>query len=221
MKIKFGNSSGYRDEFNFVSILTGPAMVLFFYTRFILLTLDNSHDALLRLLNPNMTLNSDTPCCGMPYEECLCSVQSMRNISSQVCLTDRLLLDSRLVPLLSFILQICFVRKMFTVTGKYSRYVVKSLWISAVLIFFIIVHAIFRDSCSHRVINYAIFGTGGILLLLVFHDIFRHLDRNTVYYSSYNRCTSNRLHVIDVEPTHNEASENIADDRPIVWKNIL
>ena len=151
--------------------------------------------------------------CGIPYDECLCSVQSTKNISLENCLTDRFLSGHRISLLLSFIVQVCYIREMFTFIGKYSRFIVRSLWIATVLIFAIIANGIYhRSSCFHSRLNTFLFATGEILFLVIFLDILR---LENIRSSSNNDTAVDHRDIIDdetLEDTNNGC---------VSWKDLL
>ena len=156
--------------------------------------------------------------CEIPYEECLCSVQSTKNISLENCLTDRFLLGHRISLLFSFIIQICYIREMFTFSGKYSRSIVKSLWIATVFIFAIIASGIYRSSCFHRRLNSFLCATGEILFLVIVLDILR---LEGAFRSSFNNDTTVDHHdIIDDEIIDDETLEDINNDS-VSWKDLL
>ena len=223
IKIKYGVFLDPSKTFSPVYIFSSFAVFLFCYTISVRFTFQNSYRVLMELSSSNVTTSWCGLCCGLPYEECLCSVQSTKNISLEDCVDDRLLLGSRICPLLSFILQILIIREVFTITGKYSRFLVKSLWISAVFIFIFIANGIYRSSCLHRAINFFVPAAGGIWFPLLIFDL--PDVRNTVYVSSINQNAFNRLDIIDeetsdVESTHDEASEDTNNQRNL-WKKLL
>ena len=223
IKIKFGAFLDPSKKFSAVYTFSSFGVVLFYYTVFVQFTLDKSHRMLMELSTSNVTTSWFELLCGLPYEECLCSVQSTKNISLKDCITDRFLLGSRICPLLSFILQIILIQEVFTITGKYSRFLVKSLWISAVFIFIFIANGIYRSSCFHREISFLVSAVGGLSFLLIVFDLRR--DRYTVYFPSSNQNAFNRLDVIDektsdVESNHDEASED-TNNQCNRWKKLL
>ena len=122
--------------------------------------------------------------CGIRYDECLCSAQSAKSITLEKCLTDRFLLGHRISLLFSFIVQICFIRELFTI-------IVKSLWIVAVFIFIIIGKGIYRSSCFHRGLN----ATGENLFILVLYDTQRL--RGIVHPASNNDTTVDYRDIIN------------------------
>ena len=176
-------------------------------------SLDDSHEALLQSSMSNVTSIQSGSHCGIPYDNCLCSVQSTQNLSLKYCLTDNFLLGSRLFPLVSFILQICLIRDLFTFSGKYSRFVVYGLWSTAVYIFVIIANGIYRSSCFHRQMNKVLCCTGGVLFLPVVFGILRYNDSV--------RSRSNDHRTLDYHDiTDDESSEDITDES-IDWKDLL
>ena len=223
IKINYGAFLDPSKTFSAVYTFSPLAMALFWCTFCTQLILDESYDVLMKLSTSNVTASWFKLYCGMPYEECLCSVQATKNISLEDCVTDRFLLGSRICPLLSVILQISIIREVFTITGKYSRFLVETLWIDAVFIFIFIANGIYRSSCLHRAISVFVHAAGGILLLLIVFDL--RDDRYTDYPSSINQNAFNRLDVIDeetsdVESTHDELLEDTNNQRNL-WKKLL
>ena len=156
--------------------------------------------------------------CEIPYEECLCSVQSTKNISLENCLTDHILSGHRISLLFSFIVQVCYIREMFTFSGKYSRFIVKSLWTTTVFIFAIIANGIYhRSSCFHRRLNGLLFSTGGTLFLLIIHDLIRLREIR----SSYNNDIAvGHRDIMDDEIIDDETLEDTNNDS-VSWKDLL
>ena len=223
IKINYGAYLDPSKKFSAVYTFSPLAVFLFCYTLYTQFTFETSYRVLMELSTSNVTTSWCGLCCDLPYEECLCSVQVTKNISLEDCVNDRLLLGSRICPLLSFILQIFIIREVFTITGKYSRFLVKTLWISAVFIFIFIANGIYRSSCLHRAINFFVPAVGYTWFLLIIFDL-RDV-RNTVYVSSSNQNAFNRLDVIDEEPsdvesTHDEASED-TNNQCNRWKKLL
>ncbi|UJR07555.1 hypothetical protein I4U23_011843 [Adineta vaga] len=66
----------------------------------------------------NVTSSMIRSLCGIPYEECLCAVQLMKNERYKDCLTDYFLMSSRIFILFSFIMQIYLIRDLFTLRGN-------------------------------------------------------------------------------------------------------
>ena len=223
IKINYGAFLDPSKTFSAVYTFSPLAMALFWCTFCTQLILDESYDVLMKLSTSNVTASWFRLFCDLPYEECLCSVQSTKNISLEDCVTDRFLLGSRICPLVSIILQFCLIRDVFSITGKYSRFLVKTLWIGAVFIFIFIANGINRSSCLHRGTSYFVHAAGGTLLLLIVFDL---LDvRDTDYPSSINQNAFNRLDVIDeetsdVESMHDELLEDTNNQRNL-WKKLL
>jgi hypothetical protein len=205
MQIKFGTTpnNAMRAGIIGLTLLCG-----FGYGHLVIgYVLDDSYEALLHSSMSNVTSIKIGISCGIPYDDCRCSVQSAKNIHLKYCLTDDFLTFSRIFPLVSFALQIFLIRDLFTLSGKHIRSVVYSLWIIATFIFFIIADGIYRDSCFHRYTTVFCFGTGGLLHMLVFYDI---LYRRDIDHSSDN----------DYNTSNDETYEEV-NNEPILWRDLL
>jgi hypothetical protein len=111
-------------------------------------------------------------------------------------------------------MQICVLRKLFSLTGKYARFFVYILWIVCVLIFIIITYGIDQSSCFHSYTSLFLFGTGLFLFIAVIHSLEYSRPRG-----GFSR---------DISTTRNDpivaGIENLVaddDDNPIFWRRLL
>jgi hypothetical protein len=209
MKIKFGTTPNNATRAAFVG-LTLLIICHVCFTR-IYDILDNAHEALLQSSMSNLTSIKIRLPCDIPYDNCRCSVQLAKNVFLKDCLTDDFLLRSRIFPLVSFILQVCLIRDLFTFSGKYTHFVIYILWTTAVFIFVIISNGIYGSSCFHRRAMLLLQCTGGILFILSIHDLIRQNEEASE-------------EIIDDETseeiTDDETSEEITNE-PILWRDLL
>lgn len=204
MQINFGTTSNN-------GIRSGIfACTLFSFAYFTLESqnlLDKSHESILRSPMTNVTSFKIGFFCGIPYDDCRCSVQSKKNEHFEYCLTDNFLMGSRILPLVSLAVQIWVIRGLLSFSGKYSRFLVYVLWITAAFLFVIIANGIYRNGCFHRYIN-GIFSCTDILMFsLVCYDvaISKAIDRSP-------------------RNNHNISNNSILDEMdndPINWRNLL
>jgi len=187
MKIKFGTTLDNVIRAELLSI------VLFFFSGCLYFKiqdgLDKSHRSFLRSRAPNVTSVNIHFFCGIPYDDCLCSVQSTTNKHLKYCLTDNFLMGSRIFPLVSFVLQICLIQHLFSFNGKHVRIIVYVLWITSVFIFIIIANGIYRSSCFHRYINGIFCCINMLLFLFMFLDLLN--------YKNIDRCSRNDLNTVN------------------------
>ncbi|UJR07554.1 hypothetical protein I4U23_011842 [Adineta vaga] len=167
MEIKFGSTKDNEFRLNFFGCLSFTLAFGVFVFQY---NLDRSFKSIVRSSTINMTSTMTRSSCGIPYEECLCSVQLMKNEYYKDCLTDYFLMSSRIFILFSFVIQICFVRDCFALSGKYSRFVVHVLSIISVFLFFIIAYVIYQDSCFHRFITMVSYGVDTLLVMGTFYE---------------------------------------------------
>ncbi|CAF2079882.1 unnamed protein product [Rotaria magnacalcarata] len=204
MQIKFGttSSNGIRSGL-FASILFGFA----YFTLEFQNLLDNSHGSILRSPMFNATSFKIGFFCGIPYDDCRCSVQSERNEHFEYCLTDNFLLGSRILPLVSFVIQIWVIRDLFSFSGQYVSFLVYVLWITSVFLFGIIANGIYQNSCFHRYINGFFCCTDIIMFSLVSYDVAISKDINRSSCNNHNISNDSILEEID--------------DDPIFWRELL
>jgi hypothetical protein len=229
MQIKVGSTSNSAVR---VALLGGILfLIIGFLGLEIRIVLDNSHEALLHSSMSNMTSIKIGIFCGIPYDDCRCSVQSTKNIHLEYCLTDNFLMISRLHPLVSFVFQIFLIRDLFTFSGKHIRFVVYVLWAISLFIFFIIADGIYRNSCFHRYISLFLHGTGGGLFMFVLYDILyrkdihrsSHKDCDT---SSHNDCDTSSQNDYDTsfhndyDTSSDETLEEV-NNETICWRNLI
>lgn len=233
MEIKFGIPlaiESFRASI-FVSIIFNST--IFLYASF-QKTIDDAYESVLRSRTPNLTLSTVDLLCGIPYEDCLCSIQSTKHEQLKNCLTHYYLLGSPIYLQALLILQIFTIRELFSVNGKYSRILVWVLWIISVFIFVFITNGIYRDNCFYYNVNTFLHGTGILLFLGVAFDIFflgggrrfSHNNHNTLNDSIEVEIYDDPIEVeiddglTEVE-TDDDSSEVEIDHDPIVWRNLL
>jgi hypothetical protein len=204
MKIKFGTTSNNINRASFFACILVACTFVALGTRNVL---DQSHESILRSPVTNVTSINEGFFCGIPYDDCLCSVQSKKNEFVKYCLTDNFLVGSRISILVSFVIQICLIRELFALSGKYARFFICVLWITSVFLFVIIANGIYRDSCFHRYISCFLYCTGALLFLPVFYDVFNSKDIDRSPRNNYNNFSDSELEEID--------------DDPIFWRDLL
>ena len=168
MGITFGTTSNnvIRAEILAAILLSFPLFAFEFQH-----VLDKSHESILHSPMSNITSLKMGFFCGIPYEDCLCSVQSKKGGPMKDCLTDNYLLRCRIFTLVSFVIQICLLRDLSSFHGKYAGFLVYTLWITFVFIFVIITNGIYQNSCFHRNISGVLCVTDMLLFGGLAYDI--------------------------------------------------
>lgn len=206
MQIKFGA----MQKHGFRSGLFAGILFLFAYLTFESQNrLDNSHESIFHSPMFNATSFKIGFFCGIPYDDCRCSVQSKKNEHFEYCLTDNFLMGSRILPLLSFAVQVWVIRDLFSFSGKYVHFLVYILWITSAFFFVIIANGIYSNGCFHRYINAFLCCTDILVFSLMCYDVANSKD-------------------IDRSPRndHNISNDSILDEidddyDPIFWRNLL
>jgi hypothetical protein len=162
--------------------------------------LAESEKSILHSRGLNVTHISPFLYCDLPYDDCLCSILSNKSHSSEKCITHIQLVGSRILPFISFFLQICLVRELFSLSGDHRRVIIYALWIVPLFIFVGMIIGIYWSACYHVYITTALYSIGGPLWFLSLLNLLITEDRM--------RSTSNRNQVIvhhRSETTHNES----------------
>ena len=163
MRIHFGININYEMRTTYYAC----ALLISILTQLDYLhNLDRSHESVLKLRMPNVTSDETKLYCGIPYDDCRCSV-----VSVKYCLTHTQLKFSRIVPLVLFILQIYLAQELFSLSGDHKHLLICALWITSMFVFIGIVALIYRNSCCYvdtvRTLcctGYLLFGSFGYAL---------------------------------------------------------
>lgn len=114
---------------------------------------------------------SDKPYCYLSFEKCLCSNLSNKINSSYNCVTDVELECSHMLTLLSFVLQICLIRELFTLNADYKCKLLRIIWTILFYTFVGLVIAIYSNNCYHNYITLFFYITCLLLLFFQVHDL--------------------------------------------------
>jgi hypothetical protein len=134
------------------------------------------------------------------YEKCLCSVLSNKTENSENCITDIELQCSRILPLVSFVLQICLLRAVFTLSADFNRKLIYIAWIAALFTFIGLAIGIYWSSCYQFYITVVLIWPRLPLGLLAVHDmtlatIHDEALRDEIFYTRLYRSERNRNEV--------------------------
>ena len=94
--------------------------------------------------------------CDLPYTICLCSHSTEKTSILNDCINHVQLVISRISPLLSHLIQIFLIQKLFSLHGDRRRVIVCALWIASLFTFIGITICIHWSSCYHSYISYTI-----------------------------------------------------------------
>lgn len=108
--------------------------------------------------------------CTVDYEKCLCSVLSNKTKNSTKCITNMEFQCSRILPLVSFLLQICILRDLFTLSEGSDRQFVYTGWIISLLTFIGLAIGIYWNSCYQYNIAAALFFPWVLISFLTAYD---------------------------------------------------
>jgi hypothetical protein len=175
MKIHFGNA--LTDQHIVGAVLLGCTLYgIGWFNMELISLLDESEESILHSRGLNVTRVSIVFNCYFPYDNCLCSNLSKKTNTSETCVTYNQLVGSRILPLISFFLQICLARQLFSLSGDYRHVIIFVLWIACIFTFIGMIISISWSSCYQAYISYTLFGTAGILFFLSFHNFMTITD---------------------------------------------
>lgn len=143
--------------------------------------------------------NSSVLQCPISYDKCLCSVTSNRFNNSRDCINIVHEMIGRILPPLTFIMEIYIIYQLFSLTGTFS-YVLRSLlWIIVFLVVAFITTVAYDNICLHLRIIYSVCLFAVILLVftpcLMMHNHYAAVSRRP--------CTTSHPSKIISEETYN------------------
>jgi hypothetical protein len=143
--------------------------------------------------------------CDLPYDDCLCPILSNISDTSQKCITNAELVTSRILPLISFFLQIFLVRELFSLNTNHRRVIIYTLWFASIFTFIGMTISIYWSSCYHVHVTVILLLTGELLLFLSIHNLLVNADREA---SSSNL---NQVIIADRSERTNNADKSCLD----------
>jgi hypothetical protein len=139
--------------------------------------LGEAEESILRSRGLNVTHTAANLQCDLPYDDCLCLVFVNKSGNSESCITNSQLVGSRILPLVSFFLQIFLVQELFSLNANHHHVIIYALWIVSTCTFVAMTISIYWSSCYHAYITLILGYTGGSLWFLSFHNLIVKIDR--------------------------------------------
>jgi hypothetical protein len=175
MKIRFGTTDSSESR----ALVLGFVMVTIdFCCWYFQLLIGWSHDLILSSRLSNMTLAKvNRHSCGLPYDDYRCSVLSITPNISQYCLNDAQITGARLLPQLLFVLQLCVIHELFSLSEDCIRFFFYALGVTSVFTFAVIIILIYHNTCAQLYVTGFLFLTGGMLFILTMCNTFAHDER--------------------------------------------
>jgi hypothetical protein len=174
MKIRFGthdNGKSPAIAFGFIAFIIGYACCHFE------IRLKWTHDLIISSRLSNVTPAIFNMSCGLPYNDYHCSALSTILNASNTCLNHAQITSIRVLPLVSFVLQLITIYELFTLVEDSWRFYVHSLGIASALTFGVIILLFYHDSCAPAFTTIILFFTSDILCILTILDIRAHDER--------------------------------------------
>jgi hypothetical protein len=145
--------------------------------------IDNCRKIIFSLSSTNMTSNSSSLQCDIPYEECRCSVTSHKYSNAIQCITDIQAMAADISPLVLYLLQLYIIYVLFSFTGKYSHILTDIFWVIALFVFIIIAITVHGGTCLYYKTSWTLILSGHFLLVMA---VYLYV-RSTMKYSSRRR----------------------------------
>lgn len=108
---------------------------------------NNCRERIFSLSSTNMTANANFLKCNIAHEECRCSIISNKSHTTIECITDIQVMIAPILPLVSYVLQLYVIYKVFSFTGRYSHIFRDICWTIALFLFIIIAIGVRGSTC--------------------------------------------------------------------------
>jgi len=175
MKIRFGTPLTQYHVFG-IFLLGCLTFVIGGFSGYLQSLLGDAEKSILHSRGLNVTDTSSLYFCDLPYDDCLCSVLTNKSENLDNCISYYQLAGSRLLPLISFFLQIFLVRELFSFSADCPHFIRNALWTISLFIFIGMIISIYRNSCYHAQIVGTLVWTGGIIWFLTVYKFTGDLE---------------------------------------------
>ena len=108
--------------------------------------------------------------CHFSYERCLCDTLPNITHISKNCITHLQLHSSRILPPISYVLQVLVVRELFTLSAECGRSSLHMAWTASSLILIGIIIGMYWSNCAYSIIMFCIFATSSLLGFTFIYD---------------------------------------------------
>ena len=119
-------------------------------------------------LNRNSTTSTFFAMCNISFDECLCPLPSHLSTHGVKCMSGVLIKTLHVVPLVSYVLQICAIHAYFTLLGTYSNVLRRTLWLVALLIFMFVAIGAQDSRCLYDYTSIVMTVTSGVVIVAFF-----------------------------------------------------
>jgi len=183
MKIQYGTTIWQPYHMVIAFVLGGVVVATSLFNEYLLSLFGESVKSILDSRKVNVTNKAPVFYCDLPYDNCLCSDLTNKSHTSEKCITNIQLVGSRILPLISFLLQIFLVRELFSLSGDHRRVIIYTLWIVSILIFIGMTISIYWSSCFQVHVSLILFLTGASLWILSWHNAMTNASRASAFFN--------------------------------------
>ena len=108
--------------------------------------------------------------CHFSYETCLCDTLPNITHISKNCITRLEPHSSRILPPISYVMQVLVVRELFTLSAECDRSSLHMAWTASSLILIGIIIGMYWSNCAYSIIMFCIFATSSLLGFTFIYD---------------------------------------------------
>jgi hypothetical protein len=170
MKIQFRTNTSLKDAC-YTFLFSCVVYAISFFNTHLQSLFGNAEESILSSRGLNVKHISPLLYCELPYDDCLCTVLLNKSDNSEKCFTDIQLMGSRILPIVSFFLQIYLVRKLISLNSNHCRVIIYTLSIVSIFTCIGMTICIFWSSCYHVSITFTLLLTSSILWILSFYNM--------------------------------------------------
>jgi hypothetical protein len=157
--------------FNYISIL-----MIFGVAQYVcMLILDASQIGVVMFRMPNITSVTLDLYDNIPHEDCRCAA-----MPTEHCLFNIQLKIIRILPIILFVSEVCFIREHFILTGDWRYLILNIYWIVCIFVLLSILIIIYRNQYYYDWVGIVLYGIN-LLLMLYFFPRVRPRHRNRRY----------------------------------------
>jgi hypothetical protein len=116
-------------------------------------------------LNRKSTTCTFFAMCNISFDECLCPLPSHLSTHGVKCMSGVLIKAIHVVPLFSYVLQVCAIHAYFSLDGIYSNVLRRTLWLVALLIFMFVAIGAQDSRCLYDYTSIVLIVTSGVVIV--------------------------------------------------------
>ena len=155
------NSSNVQRASYYIYVIIPLVFIQLLHYLFII---RDSHESVYLIRTTNVSDVTPNLYCDISYDDFRCA-----SVPTKDCLSNIQLKSARILPLVIFVLEICFIREFFSLNGScYKSYFVYFLWFFTAFGFVSILFIVFEKSCYYDDMAVVLWPVGTVLSFTIF-----------------------------------------------------